>query len=239
MKDCAVALAHRDLPALTILCITASTGSHGFRELLPYVARYAHGPQDAQPLQSVLIRSDWDHADNLAWPVPNIDTEVQDPATLLAATLPARVTLSFPNWGGDTPTIHIGMAMATLPLESIVTFVAQDFKNPLEDVSWLCNLLKWPRLRRMRLGGPVEGATYELLLSNVIGLEPSLASLLSPSFSLKELALVENMRNWIRVITVRVGQPLELLDLRLHPPIPHYPAYVEDLSKIGVKVLAP
>ena len=153
VKDCAVALAHLDLPALTILCIIAITDSYDFKAHLPYVARHAHGPQDAQPLQSVLIRSNRDHADILAWPVPDIDTEVQDPATLPVATLPARVTLSFPNLGGDTPTIHIGMAMAmaALPLESTVTFVAQDFKNPLEDVSWLCNLLKWPRLRRMRL----------------------------------------------------------------------------------------
>ena len=42
-------------------------------------------------------------------------------------------------------------------------------------------------------GDPVEGAIYELLLNNVIGLEPPLASLLSPSSSLRELALVENM----------------------------------------------
>ena len=146
-KDCAVALAHLDLPALTILCITASASSYGFEELLPHLARHAHGPQDAQPLQSVIIRGDWNYADILAWPVPDIDTEVRDPPTLLAATLPPRVTLSFPNWEGSTPTTYIGIAMEALPFESVVTFVAQDFKNPLDyDTSWLFHLSAWPIL---------------------------------------------------------------------------------------------
>ena len=59
--DCAFALAHLDLPALTCLCLTAISyfirSSADEQNLLPYIARHSHGPQDVQPLQSVLIRT--------------------------------------------------------------------------------------------------------------------------------------------------------------------------------------
>jgi hypothetical protein len=71
---------------------------------LPYVARHAHGPQDIQPLQSILIRSYSRRLDILAWPVPNIDVEVHDPPTLLGATISTRVAISFKSgkyWSND------------------------------------------------------------------------------------------------------------------------------------------
>jgi hypothetical protein len=75
--DCSLALAHLDLPALTWLCLIATFSGHpnmaDLQHLVPYVVRHAHGPQDTLPLQSVLIRSDDDHADILAWARPNID----------------------------------------------------------------------------------------------------------------------------------------------------------------------
>ena len=97
--DCALALAHLDLPALTWLRLTVISSEFPIvkdgEELLPYVARHAHGTQDTQPLQSVLIRSGRDDAGILAWTVPDIHVEVHNPPTLLAATLPARVALAF------------------------------------------------------------------------------------------------------------------------------------------------
>ncbi|KAF8264482.1 hypothetical protein EI94DRAFT_466818 [Lactarius quietus] len=61
-EDVSLVLAHLDLPALTRLSVTAICSYHQLstlaQTLLPYVVRHAHGPQDTQPLQSVLIRGD-------------------------------------------------------------------------------------------------------------------------------------------------------------------------------------
>ena len=62
--------------------------SSDVQELLPYVARHVHGPQDTQPLQSVLIRNNRKCVDILAWPVPDIDVEVHDTAYLARCDAP-------------------------------------------------------------------------------------------------------------------------------------------------------
>jgi hypothetical protein len=97
-EDCAVALAHLDLPALTTLFLTAISfrlSRDDVQNILPYITQHSHGPQDAQPLQSVLIHTGESHADILAWSVPDFDAEVHEPPVLLAATVPTRVALSF------------------------------------------------------------------------------------------------------------------------------------------------
>ncbi|KAH9023090.1 hypothetical protein EDB85DRAFT_2293007 [Lactarius pseudohatsudake] len=53
-RDCGLALAHLILPALTSLSLDAKSyrqDGSDVQEILPYVARHAHGPQDTQPLQ--------------------------------------------------------------------------------------------------------------------------------------------------------------------------------------------
>jgi hypothetical protein len=109
--DCALALAHLDLPALTWLCLKLLIFQRdsNVQGVLPYVARHAHGPQDVQPLQSILIRHDESRIDILAWPVPDIDVEVQvhDPPALLGATVPTRVAISLRSgegWTGNAQT---------------------------------------------------------------------------------------------------------------------------------------
>jgi hypothetical protein len=96
--DCALPLAHLDLPALTWLRITAILSHHldnrDLRKLLPHIARHAHGPQDIQALQSVLLLGAGNRAEIFAWPMPMMpdDVEVHNPSTLPAMT---RVALSF------------------------------------------------------------------------------------------------------------------------------------------------
>ena len=89
LKDCVLTLAHLDLPALTQLTLKANSyllpNSDDVQELLPYVARYAHGTQHTQPLQSMLIRNNRKYVDLLAWPVPDIGLVVQNPPILLGA----------------------------------------------------------------------------------------------------------------------------------------------------------
>jgi hypothetical protein len=60
-RDCGFALAHLILPALTSLCLIPKLRRQDGRdvlEILPYVARHAHGPQDTQPLQRMFFRYD-------------------------------------------------------------------------------------------------------------------------------------------------------------------------------------
>ena len=81
-RDCGLALAHLVLPALTRLCLTARSclwDGADVQEILPFVARHAHGAQDTQPLQSMVVRSDRMGADILAWTVPDIDAMLPNP----------------------------------------------------------------------------------------------------------------------------------------------------------------
>ena len=98
--DCALALTHLDLPTLTYLCLTGIANllsDHSVEELVPYIARHSHGPQDAKPLQSVLILtgSAPTRADILASPCPNSTLRCTNHPSLLATTVPTRLALSF------------------------------------------------------------------------------------------------------------------------------------------------
>jgi hypothetical protein len=102
------------------------TDGGDMQKILPYVARHAHGPQDTRPLQSALIRGDMNRVDILAWPVADIDIEVDDsdPPVLLATTLPTRVALSFTGEDWLLPDAYVGV-LGALPLDSLVTLTVQ------------------------------------------------------------------------------------------------------------------
>ncbi|KAF8257754.1 hypothetical protein EI94DRAFT_1757048 [Lactarius quietus] len=205
-SGCALALAHLELPTLTCLCLKASSrfaDGDDVREVLPYVLRHAHGSQDTQPLQSVLIHSNYAYAGILAWPVSNIDAEVHKLPTLLAAAPPARVALSFTSEDWHPFHTHLevfGTVLAALPLDNLETLIAQDLISPLSEDFWLLNSPKWPLLRRLRLQGGRENPLLP---------------------SLKELALVDSRlhENWtlclcdVLMKRVEQGVPLEMLDL--------------------------
>jgi hypothetical protein len=255
--DCALALAHLDLPALTWLCLTAITSplpnSCDVQKLLPYVARHAHGPQDSQPLQSVLIRSENNHADLLAWPAPNIDVEVHDPPTLLAETLPARVALSFRSndWlSSDTRLEILNTVMAGLPLDGLVMLAAHDLGSQSRHERdlptrqfWLHLSPKWPLLQRVRLAPPAARGFIAMLLEDNGGRErpvlPSLTELIVVDFSLYALSFLPLCEALMK--RVEQGVPVETLDLRMC--LPHPDGRAEDwfrlLSEIVVDVLAP
>ena len=66
-ENCALALAHLDLPALASLSLTVQLlDASDVQKLLPFVIPHAHGPQAALPLQCTLIRSERNRADILA-----------------------------------------------------------------------------------------------------------------------------------------------------------------------------
>jgi hypothetical protein len=258
--DCGLALAHLVLPALTWLCLTVRTAASmdddsDMQKMLPYVARHAHGPQDTQPLQSALIRSDSKHADILAWPVPDcIDVEVDesDPPVfnMLATTLPTRVALSFTgeDWFASyTYFIEVlGAAMEALPLDNLMTLIVQGDESPdsepLNKQFWLRHSPRWPLLRRVQLGPHGERWFGEMLLEDNGGRESPLL------LSLTELVLVGPplFNSWtcfllrdVLMKRVEQGVPFKMLDLRMCRGSVHSPADLRLFSEIVVDVLGP
>ena len=240
-EECALALAHLNLPALNELRIIPDVSNRRLNRdevsrLLPYVVRHAQGLQDIQPLQSLLIRNDVHHADILAWSVPNIDAEVKDLPTFLAETLPPRVALSFPHCIGFslwTSLELLDAAMEALPLDGLVTLVAQDFKIP-DEAFWFRHAPRWPLLRHVRLAAPMDHGFKEMLLRDEGGHENPLLP------SLKELVLVGSLsNNWELALTKRIAQQvsLQLLDLSLC--VPHIHDNLMRLSVLAFQVLVP
>ncbi|KAH9021620.1 hypothetical protein EDB85DRAFT_413120 [Lactarius pseudohatsudake] len=228
-EDCGLALAHLVLPALTWLCITAFSGDENggdVERMLPYVARHAHGPQDMRPLQSVLIHGYSNRVNILAWPVPDIDVEVHDPPTLLAATLFPRVRLYITSNVWCRPKIHLevlDMATAALPLDGLVMLTAKHLNSPPSLDSrpiidfWLRCAPRWPLLRRVRLGNSTQQGFIQMLLEENEGGEspllPSLTELVVDSIRFYDYSTLRLCDALMR--RVEQGVPLEKLDLRV------------------------
>ena len=251
--DCALTLAHLDLPVLTRLCLTVilHRDSCNVQGILPYVARHAHGPQDMQPLQSLLIRNgSHNYLDILAWPVPDIDIEVHDPPALLGVALPPRVALSFMrsyHGGHDNQPEILDAVMTALPLDGLVLLTAlyrgvgQDSElDPSTPQFWLRHSPKWPLLRRVRLGYYGERGFVAMLEADggrEIPLLPSLTELVLISAELSP----RSTRCLCDALMRRVeqGAPLQRLDLRAFYRSHYDPADLRLLSEIVVDVLAP
>jgi hypothetical protein len=256
--DCALALAHLDLPAITSLCLTVisfhSLNKGDARRILPYVVRHAHGHQDTQPLQSVLIKSGRHHADLLAWPVPDIDVQVHDLPTLLPSTLPPRVALSFRRNGyldTDARLDILDIMMTGLPLDGLVTLAAHNLRSMYferyrrVEHFWLHLSPKWPLLQRVRLSHPAAIGFVAMLLADNGGRERPLLP------SLREIVIANFSSHLLRCLCdalmkrVEQGVPVETLDLRMC--IPHSEDdeetsakdWIQLLSEIVVDVLGP
>ncbi|KAI9462908.1 hypothetical protein BJY52DRAFT_1166858 [Lactarius psammicola] len=257
---CAFALAHLVLPALASLWVTAMShirDREDVQNMLPYVVQHAHGPQDARPLQSVLIHGYRSRADIFAWPVPDVGAEVDNPPTLLAATLSPRVALSVTNkgWSGYDNYLEIlDAGMAAFPLDGLVTLTTQlvygdIYPRPLEDEQfWLRHASKWPLLQCVQLTRPTEPGFIGMLLEDNGGREspllPSLTELVLVDFPLRRLHEPWILRLCDTLMKrVEQGVPLEMLDLRWCLPHPRYDpdpaAVVQPLSEIAVNVLVP
>ncbi|KAH9047734.1 hypothetical protein EDB84DRAFT_1460873 [Lactarius hengduanensis] len=223
VRDCGLALVHLLLPALTRLHLAATSCSldgSDVQEILPYVVRHAHGPQDTQPLQSVLVRNDRTRADVLAWTKPNIDAKSHNPIAFLEVMAFARVAFSVTNedWSPGTHAEIFEAAMTALPMDSLVTLTSQVFTSPspLNTQSWLRQAPRWPLLQRVRLATPAARGFTEMLLEDTgdhkCPLLPSLTNLVLIDVRLsarRTLRLCDALMK-----RVEQGVPLETLDLR-------------------------
>ncbi|KAF8267390.1 hypothetical protein EI94DRAFT_1924775 [Lactarius quietus] len=220
-ENCGLTLSCLFLPALTRLCVSSQSNfTHGgdlqgaFLSLL----EHADGPQDTEPLQSVLISSERTRANILAWSIPNIDVDAHDPFALLSVALSARVALSVKcsRYVPAEKNCLLDRAIAALPLESIVTLTAQH-RSYLDAQFWLCNAPKWHLLQCVRLALEEARGFIEMLLEDSSGhaehpLLPSLITLV-----LIDVALTARRAHRLcdaLMKRVEQGVPLETLDLR-------------------------
>ncbi|KAH8993957.1 hypothetical protein EDB92DRAFT_1851930 [Lactarius akahatsu] len=233
-KDCGLALAHLILPALTSLCLVVNSrrgDGDDVQKILPYVARHAHGPQDAQPLQSMLVYNNIMCAEILAWTLPDIDVELPNQTAFFDSMHSARVALSITNDDHWSPGINIGIFSAVieaLPLDGLVTLTAQTSSWPLTEQFWLRHAPKWPLLQRVRL---TRSTTMGRRESPLLPLLTTLVLVGSALIERKTFILCDALMK-----RVELGVPLESLDLRKCLAIGRG---VELLSEIVADVLCP
>ncbi|KAI9449845.1 hypothetical protein F5148DRAFT_619771 [Russula earlei] len=218
-KDCALALAHLSLPALTWLHVSVQSNDRGgddVRLVIPYIARNAHGTQDIEPLRSMLISGEPTRAELLAWTLPDADAKVSDPITLLKAAPSARVVFSAVGrlWHPGTDTAIIDALLMHLPMKSISTLSAQNHAR-LSKKLWISHAPSWPLLERARLAPTAVRPFREMLIEDPSPdgpRLPSLTKLILHNVSLTSLRTY-HLRDML-IHRVEQGVPLEALDLR-------------------------
>jgi hypothetical protein len=215
--DCGLALAHLVLPSLTSLCVTATSDDptvDKVQELLPYVVKHAHGPQDTEPLQSISISGERTRVDIIACSTPQIDVDEWD------AKLSARVVLSFTNQSGDILDDHIGIldvAMAALPLDSLVAFTSPgNTQLGLNEDFWRRHVPRWTLLKCVHLALLPAHGFREMLLQDNGGRERPLLPSLTRLELINCALSARRTHRLCETLMKRVeqGVPLEVLDLR-------------------------
>ena len=215
--DCALALAHLVLPSLTFLCVTTTSNRSTIekvQKMLPYVVQHAHGPQDTHPLQRASMSHDWTRLVIKAWPMPNIDDTECDAA--LSERLALSIVTRTIDGSVDNGTL-LDMAIAALPLDSLVTLTAPRFG--LDEDFWRRHVSRWTLLRHVRLAPFPAHGFREMLQQDSGGRECPLLPLLT-GLELIEYALSAR-RTYLLcdmlMKRVEQGVPLEVLDLRSCP----------------------
>ncbi|KAH8976914.1 hypothetical protein EDB86DRAFT_2838777 [Lactarius hatsudake] len=157
----------------------------------------------------------------LAWPVPDIDVELHDHPTLLAATLSPRVALYITSDVQYRSALEIlDAALAALPLDGIVMLTAEHLESDsrlIMDHFWLRCTPRWPLLRRVRLGYSTEQGFIKMLLEengeDESPLLPSLTELVVVDAPINDYWTLRLCDALMR--RVEQGVPLEILDLRV------------------------
>ncbi|KAH9958984.1 hypothetical protein BC827DRAFT_1156559 [Russula dissimulans] len=155
-KECELALAHLLLPVLTWLRVqVTSYHQEGGdpRAVIPHFARNAHGPQDATPLQSIVISGCTTRTDILLWTVPDADMEYLDNDSFTRATRSARAAFTASNhfWKPTMETTLYDAALSALPTSSLATLTVLN-SSVVTRPLWLRYAPRWPSLKRIRLG---------------------------------------------------------------------------------------
>jgi hypothetical protein len=145
-EDCALALAHLVMPALTWLHVLAESftlGSEDMRTLIPYVAQNIHGRQETEPFRSILIRGKRTQAKILAWTMPDADPEECNPNLMFAAT--------GMEWDPDVSIEVFDAFFKLLPVDSVSTARGH---TQLSKEFWLTHAPRWSAVVLARAGAP-------------------------------------------------------------------------------------
>ena len=217
-SDCTLALAHLVLPALTKVRVDVTSdlpGGDDVRALIPHFSRNAHGPRDGEPLRSILVSGEPSLTEVVMWTAGGADMEVQNPVSLIGATLTARAifTASGHTWRFGTDVEIFDATLAALPLGSLNTLTVQNSSRFTERL-WLAHAPRWPLLERVRLVGTVVKSFTTVLAKQTPSEGPLLPSL--TKLSLLNTLHTDDMSQLLDMLTKRVeqGVPLEALDLR-------------------------
>ena len=209
--DCALALSHLVLPSLTSLCVATMSNQPtlvGVQVMLPYVAQHAHGPQDVQPLQRVIISHSWALLVINAWPMPDFeDTEGHSQRLVLS------IYIYVPN---DSVAI-LDAVTAALPLNSLVSLTAPcNTQFGFDEHFWRRHGSRWPLLRHVRLAPFPAHGFREMLLQDSGGRECPLFPSLTRLDLMNGVLSARRTRCLCDTFMKRVeqGVPLEVLDLR-------------------------
>ena len=216
-SDCTFALAHLILPALIRIRVDVTSelaSADDVRALIPYFSRNAHGPQDSEPLQSILISGEPSLTEIVLWTKAGADMEVQNPVSLISATLSARAifTASGHMWF-ETDVEILDATLTALPLGSLNTLTAQN-SSRIPEWLWLAQTPRWSKLEHIRLVGTVTKSLTTVLTKHAPPEGPLLPSL--TKLSLFNTLHIDDMSPMLDMLTGRVeqGVPLEALDLR-------------------------
>ena len=162
-KDCALALAHLVMPALTSLHVNIECRKMEHEDMvqvIPYVARNVNGPQDTEPLRSISIGGEQKQVKVVAWTMPDADFNSSISSN---TSIPPR--LVFTAWDSYSfilhPKIYDGLLMH-LPVDSVSTFTAGDHTGVNKEF-WLKHAPRWPSLEHARLAPSAVKAYRDML----------------------------------------------------------------------------
>jgi hypothetical protein len=149
------------------------------------------------------------------WTAAGADMEVQNPVSLIGATLSARAifTASGHTWRFGTDVDIFDSTLAALQLGSLNTLTVQNSSRFPERL-WLTHAPRWPLLERVRLVGTVAKSFTTVLAKDTPPEGPLLPSL--TKLSLLNTLHTSDTSHLVDMLTGRVeqGVPLEALDLR-------------------------
>jgi hypothetical protein len=217
-KDCALALAHLVMPALTLLRVNVECYKmiQDMGQLIPYVARNVYGPHGTEPLRSVLICGEGVQAEVVAWTIADADlnSNILSNASI-CASIPARLVFAAivdSNPGAVNEIIDALLML--LPVDSVTSLTAK--RNTRVSMEfWLNHAPRWPSLEQVCLRGSAVMAFRDMLAEDAPPDGPRLPSL-------RKLILVNVTLTALRTFSlqdmlikrVEQGVPLDVLDLR-------------------------
>ncbi|KAF8492741.1 hypothetical protein F5888DRAFT_1891578 [Russula emetica] len=217
-KDCALALAHLLLPALTRLELDVDSydeEGEDVRLVIPYVARNVYVLHDIEPIRSILIAGKRMYTDVLAWTTPGAEVKVCGPDALLEMASSACLVFGAKgNWNYRVNAAIFDALLTLLPINSVSTLTAQN-RTRLSKEFWLSHAPRLPLLEQARLVSTSVKAFSEMLAEDIPPDGPRLPSL--TKLTLLDVTLTA-LRTYhlgdMLIKRVEEGVPLEVLDLR-------------------------